>query len=129
MGAPDRPVKQVIVVRRDLGMSVGKTCSQVAHGSMAFLSSAVRCGTNLTEMHESVRLWINGKFTKIVVGVDDEESLRRVHWNAIQAGITCHLIEDDGTTAFRGVKTATVVAVGPWWSPDIDAITGGLKLL
>lgn len=34
--------KQIIIVRKDLGMSVGKTCSQVAHASMAFLTNQIR---------------------------------------------------------------------------------------
>lgn len=34
--------KQVIIVRKDLGMSTGKICSQVSHGSMAFLTSQMR---------------------------------------------------------------------------------------
>lgn len=34
--------KQIIIVRKDLEMSPGKLAAQVAHGSMAVLTSAIR---------------------------------------------------------------------------------------
>lgn len=35
-------MKQVIIVRKDLNMGIGKMCGQVAHASMAFLSHMVQ---------------------------------------------------------------------------------------
>ena len=34
--------KQIIIVRKDLNMSIGKICSQVSHASMAFLTQMIR---------------------------------------------------------------------------------------
>ena len=34
--------KQIIIVRKDLQMSIGKICSQVSHASMAFLTNEIR---------------------------------------------------------------------------------------
>lgn len=34
--------KQILIVRKDLGMSIGKICSQVSHGSMAFLTNRIK---------------------------------------------------------------------------------------
>ena len=34
--------KQIIIVRKDLGMSTGKIAAQVSHASMAFLTSQIR---------------------------------------------------------------------------------------
>lgn len=34
--------KQIIIVRKDLNMSIGKICSQVSHASMAFLTSCMK---------------------------------------------------------------------------------------
>ena len=34
--------KQIIIARKDLGMSPGKLAAQVSHGSMAFLTTAIR---------------------------------------------------------------------------------------
>nr|DAU18211.1 MAG TPA: PTH2 [Bacteriophage sp.] len=39
--------KQIIIVRKDLNMSIGKICSQVSHGSMAFLTTFIRNNTDL----------------------------------------------------------------------------------
>ena len=38
-------MKQVIIARKDLGMSAGKLAAQVSHGSMAFLSHMIRNST------------------------------------------------------------------------------------
>jgi L-cysteine desulfidase len=35
-------IKQVIVVRKDLKMSIGKTSSQVSHASMKFLTDSLK---------------------------------------------------------------------------------------
>ena len=40
-------MKQIIIVRRDLGMSAGKLCAQVSHASMAFLSNWIRNNVDL----------------------------------------------------------------------------------
>lgn len=34
--------KQIIIVRKDLQMSIGEICSQVSHASMAFLTTVIR---------------------------------------------------------------------------------------
>ena len=51
-----RDTKQIIVVRKDLGMNVGKACAQVAHASMMFISRAMRGGVLLQEMPEPMRV-------------------------------------------------------------------------
>lgn len=35
-------MKQIIIVRKDLNMSKGKMAAQVAHASMAFLTSVMK---------------------------------------------------------------------------------------
>lgn len=39
-------MRQLIIVRKDLGMSVGKTAAQVSHASMAFLTRMIQQNTN-----------------------------------------------------------------------------------
>ena len=34
--------KQIIIVRKDLNMSVGKICSQVSHASQAFVMEKIK---------------------------------------------------------------------------------------
>lgn len=76
------------------------------------------------------RQWLlDGRFTKIVVGVESEAELVAIHEKAKAAGLMTALIEDLGMTEFHGVKTKTAVAVGPDMPDKVDAITRGLKLM
>ena len=49
--------KQIIIVRKDLNMSIGKICSQVSHASMAFLTWMIRNNTTGTINEKSGRAW------------------------------------------------------------------------
>jgi len=146
-----------MVVRRDLAMPVGKIASQVAHGSMAWLTrEKVFSGQETLEdeplgryktcfrvvwdsIDYPVRLdnfltnveyeWLNDSYTKIVLGVDSEEELLAIHQKALDAGLVSHLVTDNGTTVFNGQPTNTVVAIGPDFKEKIDPITSRLKLL
>lgn len=140
-------VKQVIAVRRDLKMRRGKECSQVAHASMAALLDEMdnRKLMFLTErvlitnpFRDPIHLWLSGAFVKIVVKVNSEDELFDVFHNALaytcnddttRVKMPCSIIKDNGKTEFKGVPTFTCCAVGPWWAPEIDKITGHLELL
>jgi len=137
-----RSVKQVLVVRKDLNMRKGKMCAQAAHASLKVILDLSYHDNNtdpLTpnwnsyllefELDKPLGLWLNGSFTKICVSVDSEQELQRIYDNALLAGIPTSLIVDNGVTEFHGVQTKTVVGIGPWWSDEIDLLTGHLKLL
>lgn len=131
-----KTVKQVILVRTDISMPPGKAFSQVAHASMKFLANKIRDTSGDGSVPSSVSInlndaerdWLEGKFTKIVLGVSSEAELSRIADQCKEMGITTGLIVDDGTTVFAGVPTATCLAVGPDYSERIDLITGHLKL-
>ena len=74
-------------------------------------------------------LWLNGIFTKICVSVDSEEELDKIKAQCDAADIPCALITDCGKTEFKGVPTKTCLGIGPWYSEEIDKITGKLELL
>jgi PTH2 family peptidyl-tRNA hydrolase len=119
--------KQVIVMRRDLGMRRGKEIAQGAHASMIWLSRRIRePGYAFTEAE---RVWLDGSFTKVCVRVDSEEELLGIIGAAGEAGVMAHLCVDAGRTEFHGVPTPTCCAVGPDFAERIDPITGHLKLL
>lgn len=73
-------MRQLVIVRKDLQMSPGKLAAQVAHASMAWLTSELRSryAAGDYEEHESTYHiplnidkdifdgWINGSFTKTV---------------------------------------------------------------
>lgn len=124
--------KQVIVVRKDLNMRKGKIAAQVAHASMKFLidnNESDRGDELVIRLTPTEALWINDKFTKVVVGVDSEEALKTLIFKAELQGIEVHSIIDSGKTEFNGIPTLTCAAFGPWESSDLDKITGNLKLM
>lgn len=130
--------KQVIVIRRDLGMRRGKEISQGAHASMAWLARRVAsCDflhvapdtrSSVVKLSKVELAWLQGLFTKVTLQVESEADLRGLYERAKAAGLEAHLIEDSGKTEFHGQKTATALAIGPDMPDKIDSITGGLKL-
>ena len=125
-----RAAKQVIVMRKDLGMRKGKMIAQGAHASIAWLSQLLRDRVSPAEdMTDAQFAWVHGAFTKVCVGVDSEDELLAVVAAAGAADVPCVLITDAGFTEFRGVETNTCCAVGPDWNERVDAVTGSLRLL
>jgi PTH2 family peptidyl-tRNA hydrolase len=123
--------KQVIVMRKDLGMRKGKMIAQGAHASMKVLldAGAHADATFVIALTEPMAAWLGGRFTKVCVGVDSEAALDAIVEKARAANVPVALIVDSGATEFHGVPTKTCCAVGPAWTEDVDAITGALPLL
>jgi PTH2 family peptidyl-tRNA hydrolase len=126
-----RAAKQVIVMRKDLGMRKGKMIAQGAHASLAVLINAgtVEDDTFSLRLDPATATWLTGRFTKVCVSVDSEAALDEVVARARAAGVPVAVITDSGKTEFHGVPTKTCCAVGPAWTEDVDAITGALPLL
>ena len=124
-------IKQVIIIRKDLNMRKGKMCAQAAHASMKVLLDMIDLssdGDHQLNLTSDMFEWLNGKFTKIVVGCDSEQELVKLYEKAVLAKLPCAIIEDSGATEFKE-PTLTAVAIGAADSEDIDKITGELKLL
>lgn len=128
--------KQVIVIRKDLKMRKGKMIAQGAHVSLkAVLDYMIdlkgREDIKILSMRpdEAMYHWINGTFTKIVVGVNSEKEMIDLEIKAKAEGLITAAIWDIGKTEFHGVTTLTALAIGPGPIDDIDTITGHLKLL
>lgn len=108
--------KQIIIARKDLGLSPAKLAGQVAHASMAFLTNLIRdkqyttpiTKGSLKEWNESVseddneivgydfeyvfdkdlyEEWINGIFTKIVLGTKNKNQLLKAKTMAEELGM------------------------------------------
>ena len=143
-------VKQVLVIRRDLNMRRGKQIAQGSHASMAVLLDLMKkeCLTCTIEDSEAtivkflgekrtlkivkdtpLDVWLNGMFTKICVSCENEDELLKLHEIAKEKNIPTSLITDAGLTEFKGVPTNTCIAIGPYWSEEINEITGNLKLM
>ena len=139
-----RPVKQVIVFRKDLlkgqdAIRKGKFAGQVSHASTAALLSCFRkreaddmyCYDVEFKKGTYLDTWLNGVFTKVVVSVPDDAALRDLY-NRIQTDapeIPVALITDCGRTEFHGKPTNTCIGIGPYYADDIDRFTADLQLL
>lgn len=131
-------VKQVIVVRKDLGMRKGKLVAQGSHASLGsllkFFTKRERYGgsieySTLFKPGSALDKWLNGIFTKICVYVNSEQELLDLDKKCEELEIPHALITDAGLTEFHGVPTITCLGIGPWDSGEIDKITGNLPLL
>ncbi len=131
--AVTRTAKQVIVMRKDLGMRKGKMIAQGAHASLKVLLDSGEPDPHGSSfaipLDPALAVWLGGRFTKVCVSVDSEAALEAIMERARAAGVRCALIVDAGTTEFHGVPTKTCCAIGPAWTDAVDAITGGLPLL
>lgn len=134
-------VKQVIVIRRDLGMRRGKEIAQGSHASMKWLADRIKMLPSWIDDNapgwrqfdfrlnvEEEKWLLGGSFTKICLQVDTEAELLTIYKAAQEAKLTVSLIEDSGRTEFGGIPTKTCIAIGPNISDDIDKITKHLKL-
>ena len=130
-----KPVKQVIIIRKDLKMRRGKEIAQGSHAAMAWLSLRLRAGkVDKTKyayhilLNDAEQAWINGGFRKVVCQVSSLEALMAIHEAAQEAGLESRVITDAGLTEFGKIPTVTALAVGPDYDERIDPVTGELEL-
>lgn len=125
-------VKQLIIVRKDLGMKKGKMAAQACHASMgALLSMATKMEQELVinfDIYPVARKWLYEDFAKVVLRVNSEEELRECYKIAQDNDLPCAFIIDNGITVFNNVKTPTCIGIGPASSEQLDALFGHLKL-
>ena len=133
MANNDAKTKQVIVIRKDVGMNVGKIASQASHASVSAIfnknTSNIRnkVEINLTQEEEE---WFNDRFTKIVLVAENAQELEELLSKAEKKGLNVSKpIIDAGHTFFDGVPTLTAIAIGPNFKESIDEITGHLPQL
>lgn len=141
-------VKQVIVVRTDLGMSIGKVAAQVAHASLGAIKRMMEKTEiqiykdntldlfkpandyTLRVFHDSpLYYWWDEQysFTKVVLGCDSEKALLDLEKHARDLKLPNCLIIDMARTELKE-KAPTCVAIGPDLSERINEVTGHLKL-
>ena len=123
--------KQIILVRKDLKMDLGKCLAQVSHASGMWMATKLKkCSSELRipSLSEEQDSWISGSYTKVCLAVNSEEELKELHQKALDAGLESYFIVDEGRTAFNGVATPTCCGIGPADGEKINKITGQLKL-
>ena len=98
-------IKQVILIRNDLGMGKGKIAVQACHASLGAYKKAVK------QTPELVRQWSVEGEAKIAVKVDLRTMIEFKGW-ADREGLPNYMVQDAGRTQLEpGTKTA--LAIGP----------------
>jgi peptidyl-tRNA hydrolase, PTH2 family len=114
--------KQVIVVRKDLGMGTGKLAAQVAHA--AVMAVEITKMRNLNWFNS----WFKAGQAKVVVKVQTLGELLEIRKHAESLRLTVAEIQDSGLTQIPA-GTVTCIGIGPGPSGLIDKVTNHLKLL
>ena len=116
-------LKQVIIVRTDLGMGKGKIAGQVAHAAVQAAESIRRY---CPEWYYS---WLDGdNLQKIILRIDSEAKLQALSREAFALGINPAKIYDAGRTQLEPC-TFTALGIGPVPEYKIDPLIKDLKLL
>lgn len=111
--------KQVIVIRKDLGMGKGKIAAQVAHASLEAYKRADR---------EDVDEWERDGTKKVVVKADGLMELMKIRDMVKSMGLAYYVVRDAGKSQISP-GTVTAIGIGPATEGEIDKITKDLKLL
>lgn len=111
-------MKQVIAVRKDLKMPLGKACTQAAHASVEAVLNSSR---------DKVEAWRSEGAKKVVVKVNSEKELLELQRTAKSLKLVASLITDAGKTFFKQ-PTITCLGIGPDDDEKIDKVTGSLKM-
>lgn len=120
-GSPEK-IKQVIIIRADLGMGKGKIAAQASHASVMATLEAMKQNKIWYDR------WMRDGMGKIVVKVNSEDELNAMFQKASKDKLPRALINDAGHTQLPP-GTATAVAIGPAPISLVDPITKDLKLL
>jgi len=111
-------LKQVIILRSDLGMSRGKLAAQACHASLGAYKKADE---------RKIKKWEFEGGRKVIVQVNSQEDLFLIYELVKATDIPSYLVTDAGFTEIPP-STITSLGVGPDEDEKIDKITQGLKL-
>ena len=114
--------KQVILIRTDLKMGVGKKCAQSCHASLS-ASDLVRIKNKIIWKD-----WKNSGQKKVVLKINNLDLIKDIIIKLEKKKIDYFLVKDAGLTQLAP-GTITALGIGPALSSEIDEITGDLKLL
>lgn len=113
------PMKQVIVVRDDLDIGIGKLAAQVAHAAIKAADAADP---------DDRRRWKADGQAKVVLRAADQAELESLKADADALGLPTAIIRDAGRTQLDP-GTVTTLGIGPGPGDTIDQVTGELSLL
>ncbi|MCX8179264.1 MAG: peptidyl-tRNA hydrolase Pth2 [Candidatus Aenigmarchaeota archaeon] len=109
--------KQVIILRRDLKLSKGKAAVQACHAAVHAFELA---------NWYVIKNWEQSGAKKVVLAVDSEEEILKLHKEAKKLKLPCYLVKDAGLTEIPA-GTITALGIGPEEEKKIDKLTSKLK--
>ncbi len=110
--------KQVLVLRKDLDISRGKSAVQCAHAAVECMKLA---------NPGSKKKWLDSGQKKVVLYAKGESELMAMAQKAKKLKLPCSLIRDAGRTELPS-GTITCLGIGPASEKEIDKVTGSLPL-
>ena len=121
------PIVMYLIVRENLGMSVGKTCAQVGHAvQMICLEAfnAVRYPEYGSELMPLFDEWIKSGYRKVVLRADDKE------WEKIkeQCKYNIVVVIDNGLTEIAP-NSETVIGLYPMKKSSVPKVIKRLQVL
>ena len=103
------PIVQYYIVRKDIPMTIGKVCAQVAHGAQifAFYYASLKEGDHPIDTRlapvDIIEEWFNGSFRKVVLGGDAKD------FEKVKKEIDVFVVRDAGLTEVEaGTETLLV---------------------
>jgi len=114
--------KQILVIRADLKMGVGKSIVQGAHASILASEKTKRLDP------DTWKAWFHEGQRKIVCKVHSLEDLLQIKQQVERLDIPCELVADAGLTQLEP-GTVTALGIGPVLEKTVDPITRTLKLM
>lgn len=113
--------KQIIIIRKDLGMGKGKIAAQSSHASLEAYEKT------LGKKPEYVEAWKEQGQAKIVLQVNSKMELLEL-FEKLKNLFPTSLIKDAGKTQIQSGEP-TAIGIGPVPGSEINKYTKELKLL
>lgn len=126
-----REPKQIILLRRDLKLRRAEAAALASKASMAFIIEY-----DVSDRSDSVQIkltgieaeWILNSATRIILGVQTEDALKKILLKAELQGIPTYEINGPSSGKFDEGIQLIAASLGPDESEKLDIITGNLKL-
>ncbi|MBI2545422.1 MAG: peptidyl-tRNA hydrolase [Candidatus Aenigmarchaeota archaeon] len=111
--------KQVIILRKDVGMDKGKMIAHAIHAAIDSMRDTD---------DEIVKKWDKEGSKKVVLKINSEKEFDKVQSQLKKAKLPFVIIKDAGKTQLKR-GTITAIGIGPIEEKKVDKVTGKLKLL
>ncbi len=112
-------MKQIIIIRKELKMPIGKSCAQACHASL---------GSKNKSKWLNTKIWEKTGEKIVILKIYNLDELFEIKNKANTLKIPNFLVVDAGLTEFSE-PTITCLGIGPDDDRKIDNLTKKLKLL